>query len=92
MGFVDASKLPVGINVLTLFASGGATLIFLLRMVTAYKSEKVLTTSVSAHPAYGWYLGLAVSAAMTWFAYRNVTASGETIPGMPGTPPPPSAP
>lgn len=92
MGWLDATALPAGINVLTLFASGGATLIFLLRMATAYKSEKVLTTSISAHPTYGWYLGLAVSAAMTYFAYLNVKASGEAIPGLPGTPPPPPAP
>ncbi len=98
MGFLDPAKLPVGINVLTLFASGGATLLFLLRLVTSFKSETVLTAEVSGHPAYGWYLGLAVSAAMTYFAYRNVQAAGEAIPGLPGgstkppVDPPPTAP
>jgi hypothetical protein len=91
MEYLEPTKLPVGVNVLTLFASGAATLIFLLRMVTSYKSENLLGTSVSAHPAYGWYLGLAVSAAMTYFAYRNVTASGESIPGLTGTSSPPPA-
>lgn len=91
MGFLDPTNLPVGINVLTLLTSGAATIIFLLRMITSYKSADVFTTTVSAHPAYGWYLGLAVSAAMTYFAYRNVQASGETIPGLPGGPTSPPA-
>ena len=98
MGWLDSTELPLGINVLTLLTSGVATLLLLLRLVTSFKSQKVLTASVSGHPAYGWYLGLAVSAAMTYFAYRNVQAAGETIPGLPAKqapnnqPPPPTDP
>lgn len=89
VGALDNVKLPTGINVLTLGASGLATVIFLLRLLGAFKSNSVLGTSVSAHPAYGWYIGLLVSGAMTYFAFLNYKASGEALPTRPGSTPPP---
>ena len=92
VGALDSVKLPAGINVLTLATSGLATIIFLLRMLGAYKSNSLLGTTVSAHPTYGWYIGVLVSGAMTYFAFLNFKASGEALPTMPGsTPPPPPA-
>ena len=88
VGALDNVKLPAGINVLTLGASGLATLIFVLRLLGTYKGNSL----VSAHPTYGWYIGVLVSGAMTYFAFLNFKASGEALPTMPGsTPPPPPA-
>lgn len=85
-GALDDVKLPAGVNLITLALSGLATLIFLLRFVTAFKSVGVAGFKISGHPSYGWYLGLLVSGAMTYFAFLNVKASGETLPHTDGTP------
>jgi hypothetical protein len=48
---------------------------------------------VSIHPAFGYYVGFLVSAAMTYFAFLNFKASGEELPQMPSqTATPPSTP
>lgn len=92
-GALDNVTLPAGINLITLALSGLATLIFLLRFVTAFKSESFFGARATAHPTFGWYLALLVSAAMTYFAFLNFKASGEELPSKPSsTPPPPVAP
>ena len=92
MGSLDNVNLPAGINIITLALSGLATFIFLLRFLTAFKSNSILGASISAHPAFGWYIGLLVSGAMTYFAFLNFKASGEALPTRPGsTPPPPES-
>jgi hypothetical protein len=83
MGVLDSVQLPAGINLITLVISGLASLLFVLRFVFAFKGEGVF----SAHPAFGWYLGLLVSFAMTYFAFLNFTSSGEELPSRPSTPP-----
>lgn len=93
MGALDDVNLPAGVNLITLGLSGLATLIFLLRLFGAYDSAGSGAFKVSAHPAFGWYLGLLVSAGMTYFAFLNFKASGEQLPTKPGdTPPPPVTP
>jgi len=91
MGALDSVQLPVGINLITLAVSGLASLIFLLRFVFAFKSYGGFGLKVTSHPAFGWYLGLVVSFAMTWFAYLNFASSGEQLPTKPSSPPPPAA-
>ena len=96
MGVLDSTKLPAGINLITLVLSGLATLIFVLRLINAFHSESFAGYKISAHPGFGWYLGILVSGAMTYFAFLNFQASGETLPEMPSagtaTPPPPPPP
>lgn len=103
MGALDSVNLPAGVNLITLALSGLATLIFLLRLVTSFKSESIFGVTISAHPSFGWYLGLVVSGAMTYFAFLNFKSSGEQLPSQfpgssgtsstpPSYPPPPSAP
>lgn len=88
MGALDAVQLPVGINLVTLVVSGLASLIFLLRFLTAFESQSLLGGKISAHPAFGWYLGLLVSLAMTYFAFLNFKSSGEELPSKPASTPP----
>lgn len=103
MGALDSVNLPAGVNLITLALSGLATLIFLLRLVTSFKSESIFGVTLSAHPSIGWYLGLLVSAAMTYFAFLNFQSSGEQLPSQlsggggpsatpPSYPPPPMNP
>jgi hypothetical protein len=100
MGALDNVQLPAGINLITLALSGLATVIFLLRFLTAFESYSSGVTGVgefkvSSHPAFGWYLAIAASAAMTYFAFLNFKASGEEMPTLPqggSTPPPPAPP
>ncbi|MCU1600936.1 MAG: hypothetical protein JWO22_1645 [Frankiales bacterium] len=93
-GVLDNLQLPAGVNLITLALSGLATLLLLLQFVLGF--GKYFT--IPGHPSYGYYLGLLVSAAMTYFAFLNFQASGEKLPEMPsggGTatpPPPPPAP
>jgi len=79
-GALDSVNLPTGINLIILALSGLASLILVLRFVTAFKSAG----GFSAHPAIGWYLAIAVSLAMTYFAFLNFSTSGERLPGKPG--------
>lgn len=88
MGALDAVTLPAGVNLITLALSGLASLIFLLRFLFAFKSYSGFGLKISTHPSYGWYLGLGVSFAMTYFAFLNFKASGEALPGTTSTPPP----
>jgi hypothetical protein len=92
MGALDNVQLPAGVNLITLGLTALATLLFVVRFLTAFKSETIFTAKVSAHPGFGWYLGILVSAAMTYFAFLNFKASGEEMPTLPqggSTPPPP---
>jgi hypothetical protein len=91
MGALDSVQLPAGINLITLAVSALATVILILRFVTAFKSAGAGDFKVSAHPSFGWYLGIVASGAMTYFAFLNFKASGEELPSKPGgaTPPPP---
>ena len=88
MGALDSVQLPAGVNLITLGLSGLASLILLLRFLTAFKSAG----PISAHPSIGWYLALAASLAMTYFAFLNFKASGEELPSKPSSAPPPAAP
>jgi hypothetical protein len=89
MGALSSVTLPAGVNLITLAVTGLATVILLLQFVFGFKSF----FGVSLHPGFGYYVGLLVSAAMTYFAFLNFKASGEELPAKPGaTPPPPSTP
>ncbi len=88
MGALDNVTLPAGVNLITLALSGMATLIFLLRLLGAFDSAGSGDFKVSAHPGFGWYIGLLLSGAMTYFAFLNFKTSGEQLPNKPGTPPP----
>lgn len=92
MGALDSVKLPAGVNLITLGLSGLATALFLLRFLTAFKSQSAFGVEVSQHPSYGWYLGLLASGAMTYFAFLNFKASGEEMPQRPQSTPPPAPP
>lgn len=92
MGALDNVSLPVGVNLLTLVLSGLATAIFTFRLLGSFDSFGSGDFKVSAHPSFGWYIGIAISAAMTYFAFLNFKASGEQMPNKPGTAPPPAAP
>jgi hypothetical protein len=87
-GALDSVQLPAGVNLITLAICALASLILILRFVTAFKS----VGPVSAHPSFGWYLGIVVALAMTYFAFLNFKASGEELPTKPGSAPPPAAP
>lgn len=93
MGALDTVTLPAGVNLITLASSGLATVILLLQFVLGFKSFG----SISLHPGFGYYVGIAVSGAMTYFAFLNFKSSGEQLPSKPGStppipPPPPSYP
>ena len=97
MGALDDVKLPAGINLITLALSGLATALLVLRLLGAYKSygsglfdSAVGGASVKGHPGITWYLGILVSAAMTYFAFLNFKASGEEVPQLPQSTPPPA--
>ena len=94
MGALDNVQLPAGVNLITLAASGLATVILLLQFLTGFDSAGVGDFMVSVHPGFGYYLGLLVSGAMTYFAFLNFKASGEEMPTLPqgGSTPPPPAP
>lgn len=92
MGALDNLQLPVGINLLTLALCALASLIFLLRFLFAFKSDNAFGIKLSSHPSYGWYLGLLVSFAMTYFAYLNFMKSGEQLPSKASNTPPPANP
>lgn len=85
MGALDSVKLPAGVNLITLALSAAATAIFVLRLIGAYDSAGSGQFKVSAHPAFGWYVGLLVSGAMTYFAFMNFKASGEEMPTKPSS-------
>ena len=95
MGVLDSIQLPAGINLITLAVSGAASLIFLLRFLFSFKSYGGFGVGIHSHPALFWYIGLAVSFAMTYFAFLNFKSSGEVLPSKPGAtppqPPPPPA-
>lgn len=86
MGALNDVTLPAGINLITLAFTGLATLILLLQFVFGFKSF----FGVSLHPGFGYYVGLLVSAAMTYFAFLNFKVSGEQLPSKPGSTPPTS--
>lgn len=90
MGALDSVKLPVGVNLITFGLSAAATAIFVLRLIGSFDSAGSGPFKVSAHPAFGWYVGLLVSAAMTYFAFMNFKASGEELPTKPSSTPPPA--
>lgn len=81
-GALDSVNLPAGINLITLAISGLATLILLVQFLAGF--DKIF--GVSIHPGVGYYLGIVVSAAMTYFAFLNFKSSGEQLPTKP-TPP-----
>ena len=82
-GALDDVQLPVGVHLLTLALSGAATALFVLRLLGSFHSVSFGGYTVSAHPAFGWYLGIVVSAVMTAFAYLSYQASGEQLPSAP---------
>lgn len=84
MGALDSVQLPAGINLITLAVSALATLILLLRFFTAFKSFG----GFHGHPSFGWYLGIMISGAMTYFAFLNFKRSGEQLPSKPASKPP----
>jgi hypothetical protein len=92
MGALDSVQLPAGVNLITLAVSGLATAILVLRLAGTYHSAGSGLLKVSAHPGIGWYLGILVSGAMTYFAFLNFRASGEEIPARPTSAAPPSYP
>jgi hypothetical protein len=93
MGLLDSLDLPAGVNLITLAVSGLATAILLLRLLGSYHSAGSGSLKISAHPGFGWYVSILVSAAMTYFAFLNFKASGEELPQMPSqTATPPSTP
>ncbi|MCW2599133.1 MAG: hypothetical protein JWM02_962 [Frankiales bacterium] len=83
-GALDNVQLPAGVNLITLAISGLASLILLLRLVTAFKGAG----GFHARPSFGWYLAIVLSFAMTFFAFLNFKASGEDLPSKPSTSPP----
>ena len=92
MGALDSVQLPAGVNLITLAVSGLATAILVLRLAGTYHSAGSGLLKVSAHPGFGWYAGILVSGAMTYFAFLNFRSSGEQIPTMPtSAAPPPSS-
>jgi hypothetical protein len=84
MGALDSVQLPAGVNLITLALTGLATAILLLQFLFGFKGS----SGASIHPGFGYYLGLAISGAMTYFAFLNFKASGEELPTKPGTTPP----
>jgi Kef-type K+ transport system membrane component KefB len=82
-GLLDDVQLPAGINLITLAISALASVILLLRFVTAFKSAG----GFHAHPSFGWYVAIIVSFAMTYFAFLNFKSSGEQLPSKPSSPP-----
>ncbi len=97
MGALDSVNLPAGVNLITLAASGLATVIFVLRLINSFHSAGAGDFKVSAHPGFGWWVGILVSAAMTYFAFLNFKSSGEQLPTQlqtfgQSTPPPPATP
>lgn len=81
-GALDSIKLPAGVNLITLVVSGLATLILLVQFIFGFDT----IFGISIHPGAGYYLGMAVSAGMTYFAFLNFRSSGEQLPTKP-TPP-----
>lgn len=95
MGLLDTIDLPAGVNLITLAVSGLATVILVLRLLGSYHSAGSGSLKITAHPGFGWYVSILVSAAMTYFAYLNFKTSGEAMPTMPShtvTPPTPPTP
>lgn len=92
MGALDSINLPAGVNLITFAVSALATLLLLLRFLTSFKTFSdsgvfgglASSYKVTGHPGIGWYLGLAISAAMSYFAFLNFKASGEELPTKPG--------
>ncbi len=80
MGALDSVTLPAGVNLITLAATGLATVILLLQYVAGFGNH--------LHPAFGFYLGIAISGAMTYFAFLNFKRSGEQLPTKPASNPP----
>ncbi len=92
MGALDSVQLPAGVNLITLAASGLATVIFVLRLLGSFDSAGSGAIKISAHPGFGWWLGILVSGAMTYFAFLNFKTSGEQLPTKPGSATPPAPP
>lgn len=88
MGALDSVTLPAGINLITLAVTAVATVILLLQFLFGFKSF----FGVSIHPGFGYYVGILLSAAMTYFAFLNFKASGEELPAKPGATPPSTPP
>lgn len=81
-GALDSVKLPAGVNLITLAVSGLATLILLLQFIAGF--DNIFGTKI--RPGVGYYLGIAVSVAMTYFAFLNFKSSGEQLPTKPAPP------
>lgn len=81
MGALDSVNLPAGVNFITLACTGLATGLLLLQFVFGFKSF----LGVSVHPGFGFYLGILVSGAMTYFAFLNFKSSGEALPSRPSS-------
>jgi hypothetical protein len=86
MGALDSVTLPAGINLITLAVTGLATVILLLQYVFGFKNF----AGASLHPGFGYYVGILVSGAMTYFAFLNFKTSGEQLPTKPGSALPPA--
>lgn len=80
MGALDSVQLPAGVNLITLAATGLATVILLLQFLAGFSHH--------LHPAFGFYLGIVISGAMTYFAFLNFKHSGEQLPSKPASNPP----